>query len=205
MIGRRHSGIRLARQRGVVLIITLIVLVAMTLAGLAMVRSVDTSTVIAGNMAFKQSATASGDAGVEAAITWLNTNSGNLEQDITASGYYATSQDALDLTGNKAPADTSDDLDWNGAGVRTLAADSVGNRVSYVIHRLCNNAGPLNGATCSTEQSVRGGNSQGAARQMLTYQPGSWTAVTNRGFYRITVRVTGARSNYSFVQAVVSQ
>ncbi len=59
---------RLRSQRGVILIITLIVLVAMTLASIAMVRSVDTSTVIAGNLAFKQSATASGDAGLEAAI-----------------------------------------------------------------------------------------------------------------------------------------
>jgi Tfp pilus assembly protein PilX len=40
-----------ARQRGVMLIIALIVLVAMTMAGIAMMRSVDTATIVAGNIA----------------------------------------------------------------------------------------------------------------------------------------------------------
>jgi len=53
-----------AWQQGIVLPITLIVLVAMTLAGIALLRSIDTSSIIAGNLAFKQSATASGDAGI---------------------------------------------------------------------------------------------------------------------------------------------
>ena len=63
---------RRGRQRGVVLIIALIALVIMTLAALAMIRSVDTSNLIAGNMAFQQAATHSGDSGIEAAITWLS-------------------------------------------------------------------------------------------------------------------------------------
>ena len=56
------------RQRGVVLFISLIVLVAMTLAGVALVRSVDTTNLIAGNLAFKQGATLSGDAAIETEI-----------------------------------------------------------------------------------------------------------------------------------------
>jgi Tfp pilus assembly protein PilX len=43
-----------SRIRGAVLFIALIVLVAMTLAGIAIMRSVDTATLIAGNLAFKQ-------------------------------------------------------------------------------------------------------------------------------------------------------
>jgi len=190
------------REDGVILVITLIVLVAMTLAGIALMRSVDTSTVIAGNLAFKQSATASGDVGLETAIAWLSSNKGNLEQDRAADGYYATSQDTRDLTGNRTAA-TNDNLNWSSAAV-TLTADSAGNQVAYVIHRMCNTAGPLNGATCATEQSNKGGSSLGANRQMLTYQPGSWAAVANRGFYRITARITGPRNTTSYVQAVIS-
>ena len=52
-----------ARQQGVVLFIALIVLVAMSLAGVAMVRSVDTSLGIAGNLAFKQSTIQGSDLG----------------------------------------------------------------------------------------------------------------------------------------------
>ena len=48
------------------LLAALIVLVAMSLAGLALMRGVDTGTLIASNLAFKQSATAAGDLGVVA-------------------------------------------------------------------------------------------------------------------------------------------
>ena len=43
-------------QKGVVLFISLIVLVAMTLAGIAMFRQVGTGVVIAGNLAFRDNA-----------------------------------------------------------------------------------------------------------------------------------------------------
>ena len=71
----RHFKYRYGRaandQGGMVLFFALIALVAMSLAGLVLVRSVDTSTIIAGNLAFKQAATTSGDAGAEAAIAAL--------------------------------------------------------------------------------------------------------------------------------------
>lgn len=190
-------------QQGVVLPVTLIVLVAMTLAGLALLRSLDTASVIAGNLAFKQSATASGDSGVESAIAWLRLNFKALEQDNLTSGYYATRQDALDLTGNRTVA-TKDNLDWAGTGkVKKLAKDGAGNEVAYVIHRMCDNAGPLNAGTCATEQSLRSGSSKGILRPMLTYQPSSWKEMANRGYYRITARVTGPRNTISYVQVVV--
>jgi Tfp pilus assembly protein PilX len=209
---RQHGGISLGHiqeprnQGGVVLVIALIMLVAMTLAGIALVRSVDTSTMIAGNLAFKQSATYSGDRGVEYAITWLTDNSGSLQNDSPANGYYASSQDTLDLTGNKTPS-AADDLDWSSGGgvVKILTTpDAAGNTVAYIINRMCNTAGPLNGATCATEQDTQAGGSLGGMRQMMTYQPGAWSTVANRGYYRITVRVAGPRNNVSYVQAIIS-
>ena len=47
---RRHASCR-SGQSGVVLFIALIVLVAMTLAGIAIMRSVDTGVAISGNVA----------------------------------------------------------------------------------------------------------------------------------------------------------
>jgi len=66
-------------QRGVVLLITLIILVAMTLAGIGMMRSVDTGSIIAGNLAFRQAAANAGDAGPAAGFNALMSvaNSGN--------------------------------------------------------------------------------------------------------------------------------
>src|SRR5208283_5235548 len=45
---------RIAQQRGVVLFIALIVMVAMTLAALGLMRSVDTTAAAIGNLAFRQ-------------------------------------------------------------------------------------------------------------------------------------------------------
>lgn len=58
------------RQRGVVLLIALIVLVAMMLAGIGMMRSIDTTTMIAGNVAYRQATLQAGDS---AFITAYNT------------------------------------------------------------------------------------------------------------------------------------
>jgi Tfp pilus assembly protein PilX len=58
-------------QQGVVLFIALIVLVAMTMAGIAVMRSVDTNVLIAGNLAFRNAALSAADAGIESGRNWL--------------------------------------------------------------------------------------------------------------------------------------
>lgn len=69
-IGKRAMSAP-GRQRGVVLLIALIVLVAMTLAGIAMMRSVDTGIIITGNMAFKQTTIHAGDVGIDSGFDSL--------------------------------------------------------------------------------------------------------------------------------------
>lgn len=193
-------------QDGVVLVVTLIVLVALTLASLALVRSVDTSAMIAGNLAFKQSAAISADAGVEAAINWVRTHGSSLTDDQPSNGYYATRQDKLDLTGSQTPDNTDDDLDWTDDGqVSMLAKDTTGNQVSFVVHRMCDKPGALDSHACSTEESEMEGSSEGGRLQMENYKPGGWDVVANRGLYRITVRVTGPRFNVAYAQSVISQ
>lgn len=191
-------------QRGLALLVAMIVLVVMSIAGIALIRSVDTGVLIAGNLAFRQSASHSGDAGIEAARTWLLANTASLSNDSPSNGYYANSQASLDLTGNKTTA-TSDDVAWNGTGVSTprcLATDSIGNTVCFIIHRMCDTSGTsLDAATCTTKTGALGGSGQGANRQMTTYQEGSWTSTTAFGYYRVTVRVAGPRNNFAFVQA----
>ena len=62
-----------AKQRGIVLILVLIGLVAMTLAGIALVRGSQTSSMIAGNFAFRQASLAAADTAVELAFAQLDT------------------------------------------------------------------------------------------------------------------------------------
>jgi len=200
-----HSFAR-ARQEGVVLMIALIVLVAMTLAGIGMIRSIDTGTMVAGNIGFRQSAVASGDGGVEAALAWLRANAGSLNMDNAAMGYYATRQDNLDLTGNRTEGGT-DGVDWGGSDAsqptkaRSLGQiDASGNDVFYVIHRLCSIVGSINepAQSCATSTGVGTGSSMDSP----TYDSqGLLTA--NRVYYRITSRIAGPKNTVSFVQAVV--
>lgn len=198
------------RQQGVALVMALIVLVAMTLAGLAMMRSVDTSSLIAGNLAFKQSAAISADTGVETAIAWLHGRPTELGVDAGGDGYWASSQQSLDLTGNDTP-EANDDLNWSDKNlVAQLPVDTAGNQVSFVIHRMCDVAGTFDPAKCATAPGPgkEGGlNSIGILRPMLTYQPlnKSGDGGGTLALYRITVRVVGPRSNVSFVQAIISQ
>lgn len=185
-----------ARERGVVLLFALILLVALTLGGLALMRSVSTGNVIAGNLSFKQAATHSGDAGVEAAIAWLEANSAALAASNTAAGYLAMRQDPA--------ANQSWDDFWAGtlavaATVQTLPADGAGNTVSYVIQRMCNQEGiAFTAAACSTAPNDPGALNRsrrgGVAGPSSPPQP----------YYRITVRVVGPRNTMSMVQAVVA-
>lgn len=186
-------------QRGVVLLMALIVLVVMTLAGLALMRSVSTSNVIAGNMAFQQAATHSADAGVEAAVTFLEGSAAAaLYTSVTSGGgvrYLAFRQDP-------AAGQTWDNF-WTNSipatAINTLPTDAAGNTVAYVIHRLCNNEGvPISVAACSTSPVDTGssGNSQGAGVVALLAPP--------QTYYRITTRVSGPRNTLSYVQAIVS-
>ena len=62
------------RQQGVVLVIALIALVAISLAGVALMRTVDTSNVISGNIAFNEAAIQIADIGAELAYKQVNAN-----------------------------------------------------------------------------------------------------------------------------------
>ena len=65
-----HLGLR---QRGASLFIALVTLAILSLAGIALVRSVDTSNLIAGNFTFKEATVHAGDIGIETALNYINT------------------------------------------------------------------------------------------------------------------------------------
>ena len=73
MAMKRSSAFRATPQgqRGVILIIALVMMVTVTFAGLALFRQIGLGAVIIGNLAFKQSATNAADRGVESARAWL--------------------------------------------------------------------------------------------------------------------------------------
>lgn len=202
------------RQRGVVLLIALIALVAISLAGVALMRSVDTGLVIAGNLAFKQTSTQVADAGAEQAIAWLSANLATLPNDSAAAGYYATWRTSCDLSGGRTTA-TDDDITWEAGGspqanCGMVAADVASNDLidgytaSYVINRMCSAAGLPNdpGVFCSAFQDATATNSNS------TKQGGSYGGTPLTGssqqYYRITTRVAGPRNTSGIVQTIIA-
>ncbi len=185
-------AVGLHRQRGVVLFIVLIVLVAMTLAGIAMVRSVDTGNVIAGNLAFKQTTIHAADRGIQAAYDWLVANSAGttLQNTDLTKGYYSS---------RPAEEKWTDPSKWSSAV--TLPDDGSGYTVSYVIHRMCKDPDkPYNGADqqCAMTFPSSAGASGGGMAVGATVFEGN-----PQLYYRITARVVGPRNTVSIVQAVV--
>ncbi|MCB5188822.1 hypothetical protein LG200_12500 [Methylobacillus caricis] len=193
---RTHHA--LSRQRGVVLMVALVVLIAMTLAGLALWRAVDSGNVIAGNLAFKQSATMSADRGLQAALVWLDNNRNALHNNNLPHGYIANTL----IT----EPDWYSNAIWNNAV--DVGTDAASNRVQYLIHRLCTTTGAYNGEdgagqvnNCSTSLSKSPATNANAGNGIGVDSPAYST--TPSVYYRITVRVLGPRNTTSIVQATV--
>lgn len=184
------------REQGVVLFVALIVLVAMSLAGVALMRSVDTGVVVAGNMAFKQSAITVADRGTQVAAKWLATNSGGttLVSTNAAAGYSASYP--------VPEPDWFDMVNWAGAAlVNGGTPDAAGNVVRYVVHRMCThqdlrfNESPNEcGLYFGTSVAASGGSMSVGAPQFLG---------TPKLYYRITTRVDGPRDTVSIIQTSV--
>jgi len=177
-----------SQQRGVVLFIALIVLVAMTMAGIAIMRSVDTGNLISGNLAFKQGTLQGGDFAVNGAVTYLLAQefTGQLDNTNPSAGYMAIGYNAM------TEPDWTSDAAW--ANAVTVGTDATGNKAEYLINRLCDTQGAPNSVNCARIQKVGGeaGNSQG-------YFGGQFKN-TPMIIYRITTRITGPRNSASIIQ-----
>jgi type IV pilus assembly protein PilX len=186
-----------SKQRGVVLLIAFIILVALTLSAVALMRSVDTTNLIAGNMSFNQSAVHAGERSTQLAVAnWLEPNSGigdvDLHSSSTANGYQAVRQDPA--------AGVSWDAFWTAtlaAQAVTGVSDAAGNTVSYVIHRLCDAVGPPHKVNCS--KSPASGNTGGSFSA-----GGPPPIASSQVYYRITTRIAGPRNTVAYIQTIVA-
>lgn len=182
------------RQSGVVLVISLIVLVALTLAGIALVRSTDTGNVISGNFAFRMSALHSVDTGVEAAFTAITSSSGFAASPTVATTTAAGTYSPILLT-DTTPADGLPDVDWSGITGTAVA----GNTVKWVVERMCAD-------NASTPVDIQAKCSVVPGAPNFSMKAGEPTP-NNDTFstaYRVTIRVEGPRNTVVTVQSVIA-
>lgn len=213
-VGRRHA------QRGISLLFALLALVALSLASVALVQSIGTGASVIGNLGLKQDATAAAEQVTRQAITamyaQLNSSTNNLDGNVPALGYYATSTVLDDVTGAQLTGNASRKIvNWqnscDGATVGTcfytpVAASSAinGNTAQYVVFRLCDTVGdPVVTVAISCARPPVATATTGTNKGALDYsQPGSNDA-SSTPYYRIVVRVAGARNTVSFTETIV--
>lgn len=193
----RHIG--RARQSGVTLLITLIVLVAMTLATLALMRSVDTTNIIAGNLAFQRTTQLAADAGTEAAINvtlYHLIDTGQMEiLDCPAGfGYRSYYQPNLD------PPNQTWERYWDAvkACAITLPEDPLGNTVAYVIERLCNDNTTGGCMESPSTPETRTCEASNVGNANLPCPP------NHPSLFRITTRTQGPRNTISYIQSIIA-
>ena len=208
--------IHIQAQRGVALFFALIALLAMSLTAVAMIRSVDTSTMIAGNLAFKQTTAASGDAGIEAAINWLTetqtaNNTVNIYNDATHpfnisgggalfpnAGYYSAVDPDLSLTDGSV-------LLWDDTDSLLIGTDNSGNTSRYIIQRMCRNANmKIEDTNCLYSGAIEDGSGKSTPTPADVCDGPGCPLAGQTPMIRITTRTTGPNSNtISYIQAFV--
>jgi hypothetical protein len=200
--------VRHAAQRGIALMMAMIALVAMSLAAMALLRSVDTGNTIAGNVAFRQAASQAADVGVEAAFTNITAtlalpadlNANHPSGCTTACTYYATQQTVLSTTAAQIAADLPDVVnDWSpipAISTTGLSIDGV-YTIKYVVERLCTttaiNIDNVADVCFVTPRDSRCASHDAAAAAPCPYLQGT--------YFRASFFVQGPRNTKSYSQA----
>ncbi|MCK6426851.1 MAG: pilus assembly protein PilX [Burkholderiaceae bacterium] len=201
--------------RGVSLIFSLLALVALSLAAVALIRAVNTGSGILGNLGFKQDSLLAADDATRRAIDWLSPRIGQtlLHQHLSGGGYYAASVADLDPTGSGSGARTLidwDDNDCQGHSpclepfpVVTLAN---GVKARALILRLCSGTGDPSaaGSTLQCARPMTASLARSGDSGALDYSnPRHLSAPVQTQYYRILVRAKGARNTLSYTDTVV--
>jgi len=200
-----------SRERGVVLLFCLIVLVILLVGAVAVIRSTNSSLAGAGNLAFRRDLVNQGEQVASNAMTAFKSGalkSASLAAASVPSANYSAVELVADARGVPLVLLASDSspsgTDVAGGTFTPTGADIVGATsdvsIRYVIDRLCNAAGTASSTGCvysPSSSNVTGGSSQLPASQ----RPAS----TLSPVYRVSVRVTGPRGTQVFLQNSITR
>lgn len=191
----------LRSQRGIVLFVTLVAVLVLMIAGIALVRSFDSSSILSGNMAFKRDMVIQGERGMAYALQELDPG-GALSSDTTRQSNqlkYNYSATILASDSNGIPQILSGKTTWNMTGsdindTTSGVTNTGGIVIRYVIDRMC-------AAGTTTESSA-------SCVSLVPNQPPTSTMEVNQAnvatqtLYRISVRVTNTNNNsQTFLQS----
>jgi type IV pilus assembly protein PilX len=191
-----------ARQRGVVLIFALIVLLILTIGAVALMRSMHSSLFAAGNLAFRRDLTNQGEQAVANVMAEFQPGGILSTSGVTDSDLISANYKSFTLPTDSNPQGVPNALlnDTTFLTVGQVANDITGATpdvtIRYVIHRLCNVTGVPSSATCVQSTGIPTG---GGHNRNTAVAPPSATV------YRLSVRVTGPRSTQVFLQTTFTK
>lgn len=182
-------------QRGVVLIIALVALIFLMIGGAALFRSVQNSTDMAGNVAFKRELANHAERALAQVLRRFNesaitTDTTQPEQNYSAQLLPSGAVGVPDLLLN--------DVAFDAAGMRAedIVDAEAGVTVRYLIDRQCTAPGIFDAARCTlVEEQLR--DKGGTAWQR---KPAGGSGAV----YRVSIRVTGPRQTQSFFQSTLA-
>lgn len=194
-----------ARQRGVVMIVTLLAMVILLIGAVALVRSFNSSMFMAGNLAFKRDLVNQAERAVPVVMAALNTGAlstvAGRSAHAAASNYRAS---MLPTNDQGIPTALLDDTEFAtvGQAANDIAVADQAVRLRWVLDRLCSEVGsevdltaPGNfRCTVGPTPDARGGSASDL--NVATQRP--------QVLYRLSVRVDGPRSTQAFFQTTLA-
>ena len=181
MMPRRASR---RSQRGVTILVVLVLLAVMLLGGLAMARMTETRTLASGNTAFREAALQAAEVGLNEAYALLQV-AGFAEDSNAGNWYWATPQ-AQDAAGIPT-------IDWTQAPELTVGSY----RVRYVVERLCTVAVLTDTLRECLVRQVPQLESNKVGQEPVD--------PPNARQFRVTVRVFGPKDTQTWTQALVTR
>jgi Tfp pilus assembly protein PilX len=184
-----------AKQSGAVLFITLVALVIMLIASVALIRSTDTNLMISGNLAFKRDVVNQVERSMPSirakfATGTLSSTAAKQADSVANDNYYAT---ILPSNPQGIPSVLLNTLTFDLA-MPNNNISSGGITIRYVIDRMCLAAGEISPSNCTISKAV-------------SDVGGGWKQNPNKVagpdavLYRISLRATGPKNTEAFLQS----
>ena len=172
-------------QRGVTMLVVMVLLSVMLLGALGLARMTEVSTLAAGNSQYRDASLQASEIGLNTAFTQLQAVLPSAE-DTNAGNWYWSQKQAQDASGLPS-------INWTSAPEIVVGAYSV----KYVVERICTVAAvsdALSECLVKTTPSVKSS----------VDNPDPLPPINSRQ-YRVTIRVTGPKDTTTFVQSLLTK
>lgn len=197
----QQASLSCRKQSGFIMVITLVCLVLMLIAAVALTRSSTNTLLQAGNFAFKRDLLNQAERGLSKAVYELNSGAllaseVNRRTDQLTANYSAT-QLASNAQGIPKVLINDSAYTTSGMSLTDFTDSTAGITIRTVIDRQCSSSGAFSTTHCVSIAEESNAAQSGTARLKRI-------KADARPTYRITVRITGPRNTQAFQQMIIA-